>query len=212
MNQEIVIEKASAASTVGATLNSMAVGDMVEIMTGSTDKTVIESTMIALWQGSNNRFSHEFAYEAKMGKKTLGMMTCYPVTVMDKLAIPTAKQILHIRGMAMVSYALKHPRSIYALLTMEEGKKDEFHVGSIALLPESRGLGIGKQLLQKAETLAKEASFSKISLTVREDNPKARQLYERIGYRRVGHIARGPLSLYRMMKPLSKGEIQHGEA
>lgn len=202
MSESIQIGKASSLSIVGGQLNAMALGTMTQTIVGSKNQTIIEETMATLWQQKNNRFSHEFAYEAKQGKKTLGILTCYPTPVMDSLGLPTAKQILSIRRMKMIVYAVKNIRSIYGIMTMEEGRKDEFHIGSIALLPESRGLGIGKLLLEKAEALAKEQSFTKISLTVREDNPKARQLYERVGYQVAGKIKKGAFSLYRMVKQL----------
>ncbi|MBM7836789.1 ribosomal protein S18 acetylase RimI-like enzyme [Alkalihalobacillus xiaoxiensis] len=202
MSGSIQIIKASPSSIIGGQLNAMALGTMAHTIVGSTNQTVIEETMGALWQQKNNRFSHEFAYEAKQGKKTLGILTCYPTPVLDSLGLPTAKQILSIRRMEMIVYAVKNIRSIYGIMTMEEGKKDEFHIGSIAMLPESRGLGIGKLLLAKAEELAKEQSCTKISLTVREDNPKARQLYERVGYQVAGKIKKGSFSLDRMVKQL----------
>ncbi|WDF01960.1 GNAT family N-acetyltransferase [Shouchella hunanensis] len=200
MSKSVRMEKASPCSRVGAKLNIMAIESMAQTIVGSDDPAIIEETMKGLWEGKNNRFSHEFAYEAKVGNKTLGMITCYPTSVMNQLVLPTAKQILHIRRFAMVNYAVKNVRTLYAMMTMEEGKKDEFHIGAMAILPESRGLGIGGMLLHYAEARAKDCSFKKLSLTVRENNPRAKQLYERVGYQVVGKIDQGSFKLFRMVK------------
>ena len=43
---------------------------------------------------------------------------------------------------------------LYSMFTLKEGEDDEFHIGTIALLPESRGLGIGTRLIEFAEEQA----------------------------------------------------------
>ncbi|UJW56898.1 GNAT family N-acetyltransferase [Bacillus sp. A116_S68] len=202
MIKDIRIVKASAESTIGGKLNIMALSSMASVIVGSNDSTIKENTLMKMWRTRNNRFSHEFAYEAKQGVNTLGILTCYPSQTMNKLAFPTLWEIIKIRGLSLVPYALKNLRSVFRILTLKEVENGEFHVGSIAMLPESRGMGIGKQLLSKAEELAMKQSHSKISLTVREDNDKARQLYEKIGYKVVNKLNGGHVNLYRMVKDL----------
>ena len=62
----------------------------------------------------------------------------------------------------------------------------------IAIAPQHRNKGIGTKLLNYFKNLAFE-NADKIFLTVAEFNPKARQLYESLGYLQVGFIS----SLYR---------------
>jgi ribosomal protein S18 acetylase RimI-like enzyme len=50
---------------------------------------------------------------------------------------------------------------------------------------EFRGEGIGSLLLRTAETDLKRRGFAKVALNVGRDNPDARRLYERFGYRVV---------------------------
>jgi len=49
-----------------------------------------------------------------------------------------------------------------------------------------QGLGIGSALLQEAESHLKSHSFGFATLSVNKNNPKARSLYERRGYRIYG--------------------------
>lgn len=200
---EMTIVKADQHSVIGGLLNRMAIGNMANALAGSREEHVIDQTFRQLWSMENNRFSHKYAFEARMGGQTLGMITCYPVTVLNRLAWPTFKQIFSIRKWALLGYNLMNPKGVYSMLTMQEGQEDEFHIGTIAALPESRGMGIGSRLFQFAEQLAVQQGFAKSSLTVRQDNHLAIKLYERLGYHKVAEIKKPALSLYRMAKKLT---------
>jgi ribosomal protein S18 acetylase RimI-like enzyme len=54
-----------------------------------------------------------------------------------------------------------------------------------AVAVPQRGQGIGTSLVGAAEALAAERGFVIVELGVEDSNPKARRLYERLGYRSV---------------------------
>ncbi|MED3802233.1 N-acetyltransferase [Lysinibacillus xylanilyticus] len=201
MNQ-ISIVKADHRSMVGAKLNIMALEYMAFPLAGSEEKNKVEGTFSTLWQQENNRFSHQYAYEAQMDGKTLGMVTCYPIPVLNRLPWPTFKQLLSLRKLGLVIYNILNIKMLYSMITMKEGEDDEFHIGTIALLPESRGLGVGTRLLEFAEEQACLQGFAKCSLTVKKENHLAIKLYQRIGYQITGEINKPKLSLYKMVKDL----------
>lgn len=60
---------------------------------------------------------------------------------------------------------------------------------SIATAPAARGRGIGASLLAAAEDAARARGCRAVRLEVRVDNAAAMALYERAGYRRIGHHA-----------------------
>ena len=60
------------------------------------------------------------------------------------------------------------------------------HLEDLFVMPELRSRGIGAQILACGETLAAERKFAKIGLAVGTDNPRARALYERLGYADTG--------------------------
>lgn len=196
------ILKADARSAVGARLNRMALEYMAYTLAGSEKKSVVSSTFRKLWKGRENRFSHQYAFEARANGQTLGMITCYPVPVLKRLAWPTFKQLLAHRKWELIGYNLQHVKSLYSMITMKEGEDDEFHIGTIASLPESRGLGIGSRLLAFAEEQAIIQGFIKCSLTVKKENELAFKLYNRLGYQITGEINKPAFSLYRMVKVL----------
>ncbi len=52
----------------------------------------------------------------------------------------------------------------------------------LAVLPDARGLGVGQALLSALEARARALGCCKVTLEVREDNARARRLYEQVGY------------------------------
>ena len=61
---------------------------------------------------------------------------------------------------------------------------------SIATRLEARGKGVGSALLEASEQLAAKRGCTALRLEVRTDNEEATRLYERLGYRRIGHYDR----------------------
>ena len=59
--------------------------------------------------------------------------------------------------------------------------KKLINIHDLAVLPQARGLGVGKGLIDKVKEIAEEADCCKITLEVLENNP-ARRLYEREGF------------------------------
>ena len=59
---------------------------------------------------------------------------------------------------------------------------------SIAVADAARGRGVGKRLLRRAESTARERGARTMRLEVRAGNAPARTLYEAVGYRRIGTL------------------------
>lgn len=56
------------------------------------------------------------------------------------------------------------------------------NVHDLAVLPAHRGRGVGRALLKAAEERARARGCAKLTLEVREDNLRARRLYEERGF------------------------------
>lgn len=52
----------------------------------------------------------------------------------------------------------------------------------MGLLPEFRGKGIGRKLIQQTLAASREFGFHRVELTVREDNLNAIELYKQVGF------------------------------
>ncbi len=105
------------------------------------------------------------------------------------------------RQASLLEHLLANPESGRLLLLEQAGKMAGYAVigfcfslefdGRFALLdelyvlPHLQGQGLGTRLLQAAEACALAAGCQALRLEVSDDNPKARQLYERHGYQAV---------------------------
>jgi ribosomal protein S18 acetylase RimI-like enzyme len=59
---------------------------------------------------------------------------------------------------------------------------DELYLGDIAVAAPARGRGIGTLLLTEVEAVAREEGKARVELQVVDTNPRARELYARVGY------------------------------
>lgn len=64
-------------------------------------------------------------------------------------------------------------------------KPDGFLIVDVGFLPDRRGAGLGGELLRHIHGHAARARADRVWLHVLDDNPRARRLYERLGFREV---------------------------
>ena len=60
------------------------------------------------------------------------------------------------------------------------------YIGQFAVLPQSRGQGLGRAVLRHLLAQAAADGYARAGLDVAETNPRARSLYEGLGFRLVG--------------------------
>ena len=68
------------------------------------------------------------------------------------------------------------------LQELENQALESWYVNVLACYPENRGRGLGSQLLNLAEEIARADGFRRMSVIVADENEGARRLYERAGY------------------------------
>jgi len=116
---------------------------------------------------------------------------------------PTTRSAAEIasRERAALADALSRPSANSALLVAEqppggllgvillETRRDYFtdeahgHVAILAVAREAEGQGVGRALLKAADDWARKNGFRKLTLAVFTDNRRARDVYERQGWR-----------------------------
>ena len=83
-------------------------------------------------------------------------------------------------------YKWKSPKVIKDGLAVERiikiPVKNETAIAHLGILPELRGKGLGKQLIAGLMVRAEKDSYSRFILDVSEENPRAKVLYERLGF------------------------------
>lgn len=87
---------------------------------------------------------------------------------------------------------------------------DEYYIGNLAVRAEHRGKGVGPALLRKAEELAGEHGYRKMSLLVEVNNRHARHVYDAFGFSTVRELMLpqrynryGLIGFYKVVKELS---------
>jgi ribosomal protein S18 acetylase RimI-like enzyme len=73
-------------------------------------------------------------------------------------------------------------RALLGVLVSRSAKAGELLLDGIAVHPEVRGRGVGTRLFEAIFTFAEQQGYRQIRLDVVDSNPRARQLYERIGF------------------------------
>lgn len=104
-----------------------------------------------------------------------------------------------------LNHVLKYEKEgiILGTVSLTE-KEDALYLGTLAVAPKSQGLGIGKKLLLAAQELAREKAKKQIQLTVISVRGELIEWYERLGFKKTGHIMPFPGEGLRLSTPVSK--------
>ncbi|MCW5658448.1 MAG: GNAT family N-acetyltransferase [Burkholderiaceae bacterium] len=98
---------------------------------------------------------------------------------------PMLEDYARVIAEAMVHVATEDGRVVGAIVlsTTDEG----FYIGNVAVRPSLKGRGVGRMLLQLAESEARQHGYSSIYLATHELMVENRALYTRIGYVEYDH-------------------------
>ena len=97
---------------------------------------------------------------------------------------------------SLESFELMLTDQASALVALEDGRVlgyvgmmcvlDEGQIINVAVHPDARRRGVGRRLMEAAQTYAKERGIVFLSLEVRESNIAARSLYSSLGWEEQG--------------------------
>jgi ribosomal-protein-alanine acetyltransferase len=77
----------------------------------------------------------------------------------------------------------------FAIAQVDIGRNTSFgHILTVDIAPAYRRKGIAQKLLQEIETIFREKGIKECRLEVREDNVAALNLYQKLGYKKVGKL------------------------
>ena len=128
-------------------------------------------------------FSRENVLVKTENEKVCGLLLTVPAKDMlqlDKNTAKYGKELFEVTGlknavkMMFRSGLSKYMSNIYT--------DDEYYISNLAVFEEFRGRGFGVELLKKAEELAREKGYNKLSLTVEFYNGNAKKFYEKFGF------------------------------
>ena len=82
--------------------------------------------------------------------------------------------------------------------------KPLMNIHDFYIVPEMRGQGLGRRLLENVEQEARAAGCCQLTLEVQENNRRARQIYASFGFSQAVHVPEAGGALF-LSKPLSLG-------
>lgn len=111
-------------------------------------------------------FSYRNAFIAEIGGAVAGTLIGY--TIDDPVDRSNIESL----------HAIARP-----LVRLEAKAPGHWYVNALAVYPEFRSLGVGTELLEKADALGRASAPKGMAIIVASENVGARRLYERVGYR-----------------------------
>lgn len=105
----------------------------------------------------------------------------------DRLNRRNFRYLLNRANALTLVYTEKDSIIAYVMLLFHRGTSLG-RLYSIAVHPDAHGRGLGKMLIESAESAALERDNVALRLEVNEDNSIARSLYEGLSYRKIGRI------------------------
>ena len=174
-----------------AELIAMSLGGMGDALCGLGEHARQLRALEALFRRRGSRFSHGLVHLAAQDGQTVGLLLAYPGAQQVALNLGMFFQMWSIYGLAG---GLRFTSLALRLAAYKEVEPGELLVSNLAVLPPFWGQGIARSLLRRAEELAQGLGIRRMTLMVDMDNPRARNLYERTGYRldlahRTPHLA-----------------------
>ncbi len=155
-----------------------AIDDLVNTFTGAWDMKKALSHMATLFNTQNTRFSKEYCTIVEREDVAVGSMIAYPAEEMPLLNDGVVKLLRQTyEGPVDELQLLEHQ-----ILNSKEAFVGEYYIDNLAVMPAFRGQGVGKELIQHAETQGKAAGYNKISILADQSNEKAYKIYEKLGY------------------------------
>ena len=92
----------------------------------------------------------------------------------------TYRDLLSQLGFVKASWA-----AVIFSLYERKPKQGQLVMDGIAVHSKARGMGVGSQLLEEIREYAKQHGYNRVRLDVIDTNPKAKKLYERMGFKTV---------------------------
>lgn len=119
-----------------------------------------------------NQYSYRNAFVAVIDGKIAGALIVYDGALLEELRKPVARYIA--------------ARTQKPFQPEDETCAGEFYIDSIGVDPKQQGQGIGRSLLQYVIGEYVEKQGLTLGLLVEKENPAARRLYEKVGFRKTG--------------------------
>jgi len=128
---------------------------------------------------SHNRFSHQYIRVAEIDHRVIGIATLVPTAHLHENA-----DFLDVLNFGQKLWLNLVQRFLLQRMLQHDYPPGSFYIGNLAVAPEHRNRGIGRQLLSNCMAEASLVS-STLFISVDVNNPRAQKLYESLGFQVV---------------------------
>lgn len=152
-----------------APLIVQAMEDLAMKLTKSSDLQNAIPVFDYFFQQKANQYSFENTLVFEENGEIMGSITGYDGSKLNELRTPFLEYLKSEFG--------------YDQIPEDETEAGEFYLDTVSVSKNHQGKGIGRKLIEAMILHAKEKGFEKVGLLVDLDNPEAKKLYERIGFK-----------------------------
>lgn len=150
----------------------LAMNDLAFKFSNSTDKEFTHSLFEKFVAAKSNQYSFENTLVAEENDEIIGAILAYDGAKLEELRNPFIEYLKTNCG--------------FEGTPENETEAGEIYLDTLGVSPHHQGKGIGQKLIQSLIEQSRKKGFQKIGLLVDPDNPPAKRLYERIGFKVVG--------------------------
>jgi ribosomal protein S18 acetylase RimI-like enzyme len=158
-----------------------AIEDLAEHFTGAHSINQAIERLTVLIAQEDNRFSYQYALVIEADGNIIGIGSAYPENIIDDLTYKTIELSKELSW--HIDKKLED-----RLLKDKEAPKGTYYIDHLAIDEDYRGNGYATLLIEAMEKRSKDWGHKVVSLLVDLNNPKARALYERLGYRFLSDV------------------------
>lgn len=146
-----------------------AMEDLAMKFTKSSDLENAIPVFEYFFQQKGNQYSFENTLLYEENGEIIGSITGYDGGKLDELRNPFLEHLLNEFG--------------FNQIPENETEAGEFYLDTVSVSMNHQGKGIGRKLIEAMIHHTKEKGFDKVGLLVDVENPAAKKLYERIGFK-----------------------------
>ncbi|MEJ1224023.1 GNAT family N-acetyltransferase [Sediminicola sp. 1XM1-17] len=150
----------------------MVLDNMVYKFIGEKDSGKAREFLNHFTKRENNQYSYQNCYIAENDHEIIGAINIYKGSDLWILRKP------------ILEYSQQHYNT--NVFVEDETQAGEYYIDTLAVLNKAQGKGIGTQLLQHAIDTYVNHKKETLGLLVDENNPKAKKLYQNLGFESVG--------------------------
>ncbi|SMC35688.1 GNAT family N-acetyltransferase [Moheibacter sediminis] len=152
-----------------APLIVQAMEDLAMKFTQSSDLEKSIPVFEYFFQQKGNQYSYENTLVFEENGEIIGSITGYDGNKLNELRTPFLDHLLE--------------KFRFEQIPEDETEAGEFYIDTVSVSMNHQGKGIGRKLIEAMIIHAKEKGFYKVGLLVDVENPSAKKLYERIGFK-----------------------------